>query len=406
MTTVMRDVRSLRVRQIGRLVAVAAAPVPYQLLDVDGSEVRPVTDYFRELTASDYSPHSLRSYGLALLRWLRFLDAIDVPWDKATQTDVTDFVLWLREATKPGRPNRRAGQTNPVTAKRYLSRKYAPATIDHNLAVLREFYDYHLSTGAGPLVNPVPAVRTVDGGRVNAHHNPMETFRRHRRAPLRQRRPRQTPRNIPDRLFDQVFAALRSNRDRALMAFFISTGARASELVGVTNERLNTGQQLIGVIRKGTRALQWLPASTDAFVWLKLYRHELAAAVPRGPGAPLWVTLRRPWKPLTYDAVRMVFTRANETLGTNWTLHDLRHAAAHRMVDDPKLSLTDIQWVLGHSQITTTQIYTDPRAEDVIERMRAHYDAPARPVSPPKAPAEGYRPEVLATLLGGAGTWA
>ncbi|MFJ9666740.1 hypothetical protein ACIRPP_19390 [Streptomyces sp. NPDC101219] len=71
MTTVMRDVRSLRVRQIGRLAAVADASVPYQLLDVDGSEVHPVTDYFRSLTASDYSPHSLRSYGLALLRWRR-----------------------------------------------------------------------------------------------------------------------------------------------------------------------------------------------------------------------------------------------------------------------------------------------------------------------------------------------
>ncbi|MFE1206168.1 tyrosine-type recombinase/integrase [Streptomyces sp. NPDC058762] len=90
----------------------------------------------------------------------------------------------------------------------------------------------------------------------------------------------------------------------------------------------------------------------------------------------------------------MVFTRANETLGANWSLHDLRHAAAHRMVDDSKLNLTDIQWVLGHAQITTTQIYTEPRDEDVIERMRAHYDAPARAVEPPKAPkapTEGYR---------------
>nr|WP_234357307.1 Tn3 family transposase [Streptomyces sp. NBRC 110028] len=35
--------------------------------------------------------------------------------------------------------------------------------------------------------------------------------------------------------------------------------------------------------------------------------------------------LRRPIRPLSYDAARMVFTRANETLGANWTLHDLRH---------------------------------------------------------------------------------
>jgi hypothetical protein len=38
----------------------------------------------------------------------------------------------------------------------------------------------------------------------------------------------------------------------------------------------------------------------------------------------------------------MVFTRVNRLLGANWTLHDLRHSAARRMVRDPHLTLADV----------------------------------------------------------------
>jgi integrase len=60
--------------------------------------------------------------------------------------------------------------------------------------------------------------------------------------------------------------------------------------------------------------------------------------VPQGPEEALWWTLRRPFRPLTYDATRMVFNKANAALGANWTLHDLRHSAAKRMVRDPDLT--------------------------------------------------------------------
>jgi hypothetical protein len=69
------------------------------------------------------------------------------------------------------------------------------------------------------------------------------------------------------------------------------------------------------------------------------------------------------------------------------------------MVADPGLSLPDVQWLLGHALITTTQIYTEPSEAEVVERMRAHHAARARS-RPAAAPAPGYRPEVLATLLG------
>src|SRR2546429_6032922 len=60
-------------------------------------------------------------------------------------------------------------------------------------------------------------------------------------------------------------------------------------------------------------------------------------------------------RPLTYHAARAMFTRANAALGANWTLHDLRHTAAYRMARDPDMPLTDVQWILGHAHLSTTQ---------------------------------------------------
>ena len=160
-------------------------------------------------------------------------------------------------------------------------------------------------------------------------------------------------------------------------------------------------EQTIGVVRKGSRALQHLPASADAFVWLRLYQQEMLGLVPRGPDEPVWWTLRRPFRPLTYDAARMVFTRVNRMLGANWTLHDLRHSAAKRMVRDAHLTLADVQWVLGHAHLSTTEIYTAPAPDEVIAHVLAHHERQrTRQARPPAPPAPGYRPEVLAVLFG------
>ena len=54
------------------------------------------------------------------------------------------------------------------------------------------------------------------------------------------------PHHIPEEKFNGLFAALGSHRDRALVAFWVSTGARASELLGVSCRDADPGQQLIG----------------------------------------------------------------------------------------------------------------------------------------------------------------
>ena len=143
-----------------------------------------------------------------------------------------------------------------------------------------------------------------------------------------------------------------------------------------------------GCPQRHGEAAQELPASTDAFVWLRLYQVETEELVPRGRRQPLWWTVRRPVRPLTYHAVHRMFERANSRAGTAATLHALRHTAAYRMAEDPPLPLTDVQFVLGHAQLTTTQIYLTPRKEDVIRRMLAHHAEQARQA----AAAGGGRP--------------
>jgi hypothetical protein len=54
------------------------------------------------------------------------------------------------------------------------------------------------------------------------------------------------------------------------------------------------------------------------------------------------------------------------------TSHDLRHTAAYRMACDPQMRLTDVQWVLGHAHLSTTQRYLKPVTEDVIAELAAH----------------------------------
>jgi integrase len=322
-----------------------------------------------------------------------------VPWDRATRAEARDFCRWMLVAGKPARPHwRKPGGMSTASGE-----AYAPSVRAHSETVLRCFYGFHLEAGSGPLINPFPLDRSRRGGRAHAHHNPMEPFRHERSGLYRPRVPSRVPRSVPDEEFNEIFARLPSHRDRALVAFYVSTGARASELLSATLAGVDPGRQLITVTRKGTRELQELPASTDAFVWLRLYQVEMEELIPRGRRQPLWWTLRRPVRPLAYHAVHRMFERAGEAAGSNATLHSLRHTAAYRMAEDPALPLTDVQTVLGHALLTTTQIYLTPRKEEVIRRVLAHHAEQTRQAAgrARPAPAAGYRPETMEVLFGG-----
>ena len=146
--------------------------------------------------------------------------------------------------------------------------------------------------------------------------------------------------------------------------------------------------------------MQQLPASPDAFVWLRLYQQEMHGLVPSGPDDPLWWTLRRPFRPLSYHAARAMFDRANAAIGAGWPLHSLRHTAAYRLARDPSVPISDVQWILGHQSLATTQIYVTPTAEDVIASALAHHRRAGQRESRPEPPPSRYRPESLDVLFG------
>lgn len=118
----------------------------------------------------------------------------------------------------------------------------------------------------------------------------------------------------------------------------------------------------------------------------------------RAPSEPLWQTRRGTTRALTYPALRRVLQRANDQLGTNWTLHDLRHTAAARMASSGVLTLPEVQVVLGHADLRTTSRYTVPRTEELCERLREFY---ARPPAPVRRFSAGYDPTDVAVVFGG-----
>ncbi|MEU4675286.1 site-specific integrase, partial [Amycolatopsis sp. NPDC023774] len=104
----------------------------------------------------------------------------------------------------------------------------------------------------------------------------------------------------------------------------------------------------------------------------------------------------------SYDSLRAVFRRLNATLGTNWTLHDLRHTAAIRMSRDPRLSMRDVQVILGHAHLSTTaEVYLVEDQVEVLARAADHLAALAAAPAPPPRPAAPYAAAHLQVLFGG-----
>lgn len=369
--------------------------LPYVVVDGNGIEVEPISRYLRDLALGDASPLTCRSYAHDLLRWWRLLAALDTSWEQATIGEVTVLVGWLRTARNPQRRRTsdvRPGTVNLRTGKAALPEGYAPTTINHALSALSGFYAFHARYGRGPMVNPVPD--QLGRRALLSHRSPLEPQPPAPRGRLRQKVADRAPRSIPDRLWGELFEAMTCDRDRALLAFYVSSGARASELLGLRLEHVDWAGKRIWVVSKGSRTLQEIPASPEAFAYLAAYLdgHGLPTEEQ-----PVWRASHGRPRPLTYSAMRAVLNRANAKLGTNWSLHDLRHTAAARMAGDPELSIVEVQAVLRHRHLSTTERYTRVRVEELIDKLQQHYARPQieRHYTP------GYDAEDIRAVFGG-----
>ncbi len=146
---------------IGAVHRRATGSLPYVVVDKRGHEIEPFSAFLRDLILTDMSPLTVRSYGNDLLRWWRLLQLLGAPWERASRADVEVLVGWMRSAVNPQRrcgPG--AAMVNARTGKQALAAGYAPATIDHTLAVLASFY---ARFGQGPVDKSRPGELVASG---------------------------------------------------------------------------------------------------------------------------------------------------------------------------------------------------------------------------------------------------
>jgi hypothetical protein len=99
---VPRVLSGLVVPPSGALKATGNPFEPYRLVDGAGKTIGPAAVFFSELVACGRPATTLRSYGMDLLRWFRFLSALELAWDQATRAEARDFCRWLQGTLKPG----------------------------------------------------------------------------------------------------------------------------------------------------------------------------------------------------------------------------------------------------------------------------------------------------------------
>jgi integrase/recombinase XerC len=162
-----------------------------------------------------------------------------------------------------------------------------------------------------------------------------------------------------------------SERDRAVLELLYATGIRVSELCGLDLTDLDEGRRLVRVFGKGAkeRAVPYgLPAQRALDDWLRHGRPALAVTTTTTNGGnALFLGVKG--GRLQPTVVRRIVDAAARAAGLPHTSpHDLRHSAATHLLDGGA-DLRAVQDLLGHSSLSSTQIYTHVSTE----RLRAAF---------------------------------
>ena len=190
--------------------------------------------------------------------------------------------------------------------------------------------------------------------------------------------PRSLPRNLSE---DQVAALLGAPdtetplglRDRAMLETLYATGLRVSELVGLKLSQLSLDMGVVRVLGKGNKE-RLVPLGEEAIDWLKRYCTTARAELGGDAKAEaVFVTARR--GPMTRQAFWQLIKRHAATAGiarNALSPHTLRHAFATHLLNHGA-DLRVVQLLLGHSDITTTTIYTHVARERLKQLHHRHH---------------------------------
>ena len=174
-----------------------------------------------------------------------------------------------------------------------------------------------------------------------------------------------------DRLLAQPDVSTpRGLRDKALVEMLYATGMRVSELVGVKPADLNLDEGYLTCIGKGDKQ-RIVPMGHDAVEWVRRYMREGRPQLLHKRTSPWLFVNARDGGPLSRVGFWKVLKDYGIKAGVNRDIspHVLRHSFATHLLERGA-DLRAIQVMLGHADLSTTQIYTH-----VLEaRLRAVYD--------------------------------
>jgi len=161
------------------------------------------------------------------------------------------------------------------------------------------------------------------------------------------------------KLFDAIdLSSPEGARNRAMLEILYSSGLRVSELVELRIANVYFDIGFLRVIGKGNKE-RLVPIGRDALKFLKIYIEEVRVHVPVQKGFENYAFLNRRGRKLSRVMVFLVIKSLAEKIGLKKTIspHTFRHSFATHLIEGGA-DLRAVQEMLGHSSITTTEIYT------------------------------------------------
>jgi len=212
----------------------------------------------------------------------------------------------------------------------------APATIHRQISAIRTYFRFLVGEGY-------------------ATRNPSERIE----SPKRWRTlPTVLTRTETDRLLSAPTPEdPRGIRDRALLEFAYATGARVSELVGLTLQDIMFEEGIARLFGKGAKQ-RLVPVGRRALGAVALYAREIRPTLDRGKGRGM-LFLNARGTPLSRVGAWGIITQAAKRAGITKrvTPHTLRHTFATHLLEGGA-DLRAVQEMLGHADLATTQLYT------------------------------------------------
>jgi len=188
-------------------------------------------------------------------------------------------------------------------------------------------------------------------------------------------------RPLPDTLSeDEVEALLHAPdesdslglRDRAMLELLYACGLRVSELVSMTTDQASLTQGVVRLIGKGSKE-RLVPMGEEAVDWLQRYLDDSRPDLATGSAAKqLFITRRG--KGMTRQAFwyRIRHYAVKSCINKPLSPHTLRHAFATHLLNHGA-DLRVVQMLLGHSDLSTTQIYTHVARERLKDLHSKHH---------------------------------